>query len=83
MRDDVLNGNGSRQPHLVGVAISAHLNRLMKTPVSLPGLVKYLPISSSFVPFLCTLFLPLDEANAMMTVVAVEFATPTTRYNLF
>ena len=57
------------QRHLVGVAISARLNGLRKTLVSLPHLTKYLPVSASFVPLLWALFLPLDAVNATMAVV--------------
>lgn len=42
--------NNFRERRLAGVAILAHLNGLGKTFVSLPGLVKYLLVSASFVP---------------------------------
>ena len=75
--------NNSHQPRLAGITILAHLNGLGKTPVSLPGLAKYLPILPSFVPLSWVLFLRLDEVNARMAVVVAEFATPAVRYNLF
>jgi hypothetical protein len=72
--------NGFCEPCLAGVAISARLNGFGKTPVTLPGLAKYLPVSASFVPLPWALFPLLDEVNTMMAVVAAKFATPAARY---
>ena len=38
--------NGFHQRRLAGVAILARLNGLAKTPVSILGLAKYLPVSA-------------------------------------
>jgi hypothetical protein len=75
--------NNSRQWRLAGVAVSARLNGLRKTPVRLPGLAKHLLVLASYVPLPWALFLPLDEVNAKMVVVATKFATLAAKYNLF